>query len=110
MFQSHAKDVLVVETVVLHRLDEFAGLITRHGSCLFKDALEGSADVRCHGDVTTDVEVTSLLNELVDNLVCVLFQQMLDVGLSRGGGERRSQANQVSMLSTSVSATYVSKT
>ena len=84
MFQCHAKDVFVVVPFILHRLDELASLFARHGRRLFKDALEGSADVCCHGDVTTDVKVAPFLDELVDDLVSVFLQQVLNVSLYRG--------------------------
>lgn len=84
MLEGHAKDVLMVVTFILHRLDELASLVAGHGSRLFKYALEGSADICCHGDVTTHIEVASFIDELVDNLICILLQQVLNIGLCRG--------------------------
>ena len=81
MLQGHTKDVLVVVAFVLHRLDKLAGLVTGHGCRLLKDALEGSADVCCHGDVTAHVEVAPFFDEFVDDLVSVFLQQVLNIGL-----------------------------
>ena len=85
MLQGHAKDVLMVVPLVLHRLDELASVFAGHGRRLFKDALEGSADVCRHGDIAAHIEVAPLIDELVDDFVGILLQQVLNVGLYCGG-------------------------
>ena len=81
MLEGNTKDVFMVIASILHRFNEFASLFTRHRSCLFKDALKGSADICRHGDITTHVKVATFFDELVDYFVCIFLEQVLNVGL-----------------------------
>ena len=81
MLQGNAKDVFMVVPLILHCLDELAGLVAGHGCRLLEDALKGSADICCHGDVTTHVKVAPFFDELVDDFVSIFLQQVLNIGL-----------------------------
>ena len=83
MFECDAKDVLVIEPSILHRLNQFPGLIGRHSGVLLKYALKGTTHVRCHGDVPTHIEMTPLFYELVNYSISILLQQVLNVFLQR---------------------------
>ncbi len=74
MLEGNPKDVLVVDTTVLHGLNQTPGLVPRHGSILFKDALEGPADISGHRDVPTHIEMASLFHQQLDDLLSILFQ------------------------------------
>lgn len=81
VLQSHPKDVFMVQATVLHGLDQAASFIACHGSILFKDALQSSADVSSHGDVTADVEVSPLLHELLHKFLCIVLEKVLHICL-----------------------------
>ncbi len=83
MFERDPKDVFVIEPSILHRLNQFPGLIGWHSSIRFKYALKGTTHIRCHGDVPTHVEMTPLLYELVNYSISILLQQVLNVFLQR---------------------------
>lgn len=83
VLEGHSEDVLVVEPLVLHGLDETPGLVTGHGCVLLEDALQGPADIGSHGDVPTHIEMAPLLHQLFDHLVSILLQQVLHIHLGR---------------------------
>ena len=43
--------------------------------------LECSCDICCHRDVSTDIEMSSLFNNLLHNYFCILLKQVLYVSL-----------------------------
>ena len=68
--------------------DQVAGTLFVHLALILENRLEGHLDVMGHGDVSTHIEVTALVDELIVNHGSIVQQDVLDVYLQNmcGGG------------------------